>query len=797
MFAKLLPRRRSRKFRQVARRDFIVEPLEDRRLLAVAPGEFVCIEFDTELLEMDLSGPAVPIPVGSDPGNVNFPDVGGGLAPDGGPASQEGYAFVDSEVIVTLSSQRGTDPGLASTGKAHAYLARTGANTLQDDGLACGDAEIDPEELDGEQFVVDSFFDVFFDITVTDVDDRPGRDFAGQPDGASMTFQDNGPAHMESFVDGIIFDKGAPNFGLIPPPESAPYIGHFNIEIPLGADINGNEENDKIKFTLVTHTVGDENREFIQLPDGTVIDEFDSEAFLEGAIVDESTDPPFTIGLTGPTMASSMLVNPVALQKDPGFSYVDANNNQLYDAGTDVALVSGEVENGFFDTLIPEGGYTSVILGAGLVVNGGPISANNVTYRAMGDVVINTDLTAGGDIRLTSRRQSVSLDDPTLTAGDDIVLWALQDITSTDDVIRATGNNSLIRMWAGRDIVLQGTVVEATNGHSDIVMFALGDVAATGCVVEAARNVRITAMGNIDASDSVLDAGANLTLRAHGNALASGSNLNAGTNLTVWALGNVDTSGSILEAGTNVTLWARRYVTASGSILNGGKTVAVRALRHVDVSSSILDGGRSVVLSSLFHQIDASSSSLTAGWRIYAWAKWRVNVNDSALEADREVELRSARGKVFAMDAAIRALGHVNGEVELDAGIDVVAKMSQIEANRKITLRARDDIFARDATLLACGNRGRVDIRAPQKVSLWGALVRAYQRIDVHSYRGDLDARRASIAIRDGSTSGDIWIKADDILVGAAEIVGPDKVQLNGNRVGTPAFIGAGTRPCP
>ena len=59
------------------------------------------------------------------------------------------------------------------------------------------------------------------------------------------------------------------------------------------------------------------------LPDGSVIDEFDSAAFLEGAIVDESTDPPFTLGagtsdapafsgpdaLTGPTTASSQRLN--------------------------------------------------------------------------------------------------------------------------------------------------------------------------------------------------------------------------------------------------------------------------------------------------------------------------------------------------------------------------------------------------------------------------------------------------------------------------------------------------------
>jgi hypothetical protein len=795
MFAKLLSRRRSNKFRQVARREFFVEPLEDRRLLAVSPGEFVCIEFDTELLEMDLTGPPVPIPVGSDPGNTNFPDTGGGTAADGGLASDSGYAYVDSAVTITLSSQRNPDPGPASLGKAFAFLGgQAGDNGLVGNG-ECG-GEINPEELHGEQFIVDSFFDVFFDITVTDVDSRPGRDFAGQPDGATIVLQDNQAEDMESRAF-VVFDKDLPNFGLIPPPETAPYIGHFQIVIPLGGDINGNGEDDVLKFTLVSHAAGDENRTFIQLPDGTVIDEFNSKADLDGLIQDESTDPPFTIVLTGPTTASSMLLNPVAPQKDPGFSYVDANNNQLFDAGTDVALVQGEVENGFFDTLIPEGGYTSIILGAGLVINDGPISARNITYRADGNLVINTDLNAKDDIFLTSRRRNVRLDDPTLTAGDDIYLWALKDITSTDDVIRATGVDSRIQMWAGRDVALQGTVVEAKKGRADIWVFARRNAAATGCVLGAGRHLTITALKNIDGSGSALAAGANVTLRAHGNAVASGSSLNAGTNLTVWALGNVDISGSILQAGTTVTVWARRNVDASGSFLDGDKTVAVRAHRHIDVSSSILDGGRNVVLSSLFHQIDASSSSLMAGWRIYAWAKWRVNENDSTVQADREVELRSARGNIFAMDALLTSLGSPNGEVELDAGLDVVVKRSRIEAKRKITLRARDDIFAREATLLACGNRGRVDIRAPQKVSLWSATVRAYEKIDIWSYLGDVDARRASIAIRNGSTSGDIWIWGGKIRVQAAEIVGPDKVQLNGTKVGAPAFIGAGTRPCP
>ena len=159
----------------------------------------------------------------------------------------------------------------------------------------------------GEQFFVQSFFDIFFDITVTDVD--PVHNFGGGPtDGLSLTFPNNGPAHMQN-VYKVTADPNAPNFGLIPPPEAAPYVGHFSIEIPLGADLNGNGEDDKIKFTLVAHTVGDANRTFIILPDGTVIDNFDSTADLSGAVVDLSQDPPFgPISLNGPTTATSHLV---------------------------------------------------------------------------------------------------------------------------------------------------------------------------------------------------------------------------------------------------------------------------------------------------------------------------------------------------------------------------------------------------------------------------------------------------------------------------------------------------------
>jgi hypothetical protein len=227
----------------------------------ILPGE-PAFEWDLELLSMDLNASNVLLPLGRDWSPIltdihigesaNLDSLGKAFAFEGGPRG----------VIVTLAEP-------------------------------------------GDSMTVSSFFDVFFDISITDVD--PAANFGGGPtDGLSLAFPDNGPAHMENFYTAI-FDPAAPNFGLIPPPESAPYIGGFNIEIPLGADLNGNGEDDKIKFTLAANTLSDENRTFITLPDGTVIDNFESVLDLSGAVVDESQDPPFSIQLTGPTSASSRL----------------------------------------------------------------------------------------------------------------------------------------------------------------------------------------------------------------------------------------------------------------------------------------------------------------------------------------------------------------------------------------------------------------------------------------------------------------------------------------------------------
>lgn len=277
-----------------------------------------CLVFDTELVSLELTGGPYLMPLAADPGFLL-------------PGTIEGYGMVESTVSISLSSQRSVSPGPNSFGETIAFARNL---AMPSPPPPPGELPvIDPDKLHGETFIVDSFFDVFFDIIVTDVDSRLGHNFAGQADGASIVLPDNGPAHMSTQYERV-FDKDAPNFGMIPPPEVSPYIGHFNIVIPLGGDINGNGVDDIIKFQLAAHSAADGTAVFTILPDGTVIDEFDSAAFLEGAVLDETTDPPFELGenvgdsenpipgfdgasaMTGPTVATSRLVNNVV--PEPG-----------------------------------------------------------------------------------------------------------------------------------------------------------------------------------------------------------------------------------------------------------------------------------------------------------------------------------------------------------------------------------------------------------------------------------------------------------------------------------------------
>lgn len=154
----------------------------------------------------------------------------------------------------------------------------------------------DAWDLGGGEYYVESFFDVYFDLSLTDVD--PAKTFPGGTDDQTWWLGGNGPARFTSRYS-LAADALAPHLGLLPPPEAAPWVGLEGFGIPLGIDINGNGEADILKFDGAAIAADDVDRGFITLPDGSVLYLFESMTQLSGGVVDLSADPPFQVTLYG------------------------------------------------------------------------------------------------------------------------------------------------------------------------------------------------------------------------------------------------------------------------------------------------------------------------------------------------------------------------------------------------------------------------------------------------------------------------------------------------------------------
>jgi hypothetical protein len=253
--------------------------------------------------------PNIPIPTqllsfGPDGinGDVFLPltDAAGNSTEAGVPAPVDGYGWVKSNIRIDLAAAP------ASTGNA--YLSVPYDFGLPGDGtgdgnLRCIEGGTPGDVSTGDDVCVDSFFDVYFDVTITDIDTTV--DYFGGSGPPSLA-GGGGPMTMQ-FIGLCEADTGEENLGCLPP-VGFPYIGHFEIVEDLGVDVNGNGLLDQIKFIFAAHNVGDVTNTFI---DGNqVIDEFGSTIPGDGAVSDVGTDPPFSFTLIGPTTASQTIVYP-------------------------------------------------------------------------------------------------------------------------------------------------------------------------------------------------------------------------------------------------------------------------------------------------------------------------------------------------------------------------------------------------------------------------------------------------------------------------------------------------------
>lgn len=208
-------------------------------------------------------------------------------------ATGDGYGWVKANIAITLSTT------IPSTGQATLGKPTFFGEGAVPDGLGCSFGESSSGDVEnGDTVCVDSFFNVFFDVTISDIDGTAG--FFNGLGPASFGLNAQGPLFME-FQGECIADTSKVNFGCLPP-EGSPYIGHFKIDAPLGVDVNGNGPLDFLHFVFGSHNVGGVTNTFV---DGNqVIDEFGSTIAGTGSVDDIETDPPFVFTLTGPTTAS-------------------------------------------------------------------------------------------------------------------------------------------------------------------------------------------------------------------------------------------------------------------------------------------------------------------------------------------------------------------------------------------------------------------------------------------------------------------------------------------------------------
>lgn len=210
-------------------------------------------------------------------------------APD---VTSDKYGWVYSNISMTLSLQSQSVGGV--------YLAKLD----QQGNPIVGDV------VNGESVFIRSFFNIYFDISISDIDTT--ANFYSDVDRDIISISNTEAWHVQ-FEGTCIADIFEPNLGSLV--NGSLFTGFDKLSVQLG-DINGNSEIDTLKLFFNSLLLGDSVS--TKISGSTVADTFNSTVDVSGAIEDGISDPPFgPIGLTGPTVAQQEIVYPTETIPEP------------------------------------------------------------------------------------------------------------------------------------------------------------------------------------------------------------------------------------------------------------------------------------------------------------------------------------------------------------------------------------------------------------------------------------------------------------------------------------------------
>lgn len=304
---------------------------------------------------------------------------------------------------------------------------------------------------------------------------------------------------------------------------------------------------------------------------------------------------------------------------DPGFCYVDVNNNRLFSATDNdipVDLQALLPPDGSFNTQVSKGDYIAPRTRASLII---PESQQLILSEPV-------NIAAGWDLVIHGR-----LDAPSIVLSAHNLLDA--------DAAQLTANAAEITM-SGRKGV---SVADATL------------VAPTDLTVTAQR-------GPITMPGSGVDCGGSMTIEADGTLVANGFAAMLGSAALLHCKSEMETSGAAISTSGPVTLCAKKTITAIGMAIWGSD---VRLLAGF---SNANQDWFEWMSASATPDLGVSTSPIEA--LCHDQTPVDIVAPGSAIEAAGNCEYRAPKGSIFLAEGAAETLGTLLIKAKTDILVD-------------------------------------------------------------------------------------------------------------------------------
>lgn len=449
---------------------------------------------------------------------------------------------------------------------------------------------------------------------------------------------------------------------------------------------------------------------------------------------------------------AALAAPPVA---DPGFVYVDYNNDGLYstDHG-DIGATSGVdihaliLNDGVFDTQRSEGNYRAPCRDVSLVV---PASQSSGGVGAL-SVTLPLKLKAGKNLLVYGEISAPSI---RLEAGGRVDMT--KSVSVFDTFMSVSTGSSGYCGGGGGDILLNGAAVTGIEPTSELWVAAGRSVFANPTSEGFATALLTGALISVDADYKVyMDGAAFLTLEPGSTICVSADRDVQGVNFTaMFADGLVKAKScrggvalpDAAMAGSPISVFgacqadvtrAALFSAGSAYIQSCGKAIADAANMNVGslsmsgnggvdiMSAAVMASSGTVTLQSCGNRINVSGSSVQAAGGFSAWAYSSITATNAQVAADNFIKFYSERSRVTADNSTVNAFSSSpNTYIHARGSSTVNVNGANWLVPYRITLRSEySNVTAVGAALQSTRPDGLVRITANGgTIDLTGAIV--------------------------------------------------------------------------